>query len=162
SFGHDVETGFLLVEAAEALGIKDGKAWTAARHLVDHALRYGWDQERGGLYDSGRVTVDGVVTGNLSTDKIWWVEAEQLNVLLLLHRHYGKETTKYWDAFMKQWNWISKYQVDHQHGGWYPTVAADSTPTGHLYKSDGWTECYHQGRAMLTVSETLGEMADGK
>jgi mannobiose 2-epimerase len=161
SFGHDVETGFLLVEAAEALGIEDGRAWTAARHLVDHALQYGWDQERGGLYDSGRVTADGVVTGNLSTDKIWWVEAEQLNVLLLLHRHFGKETTKYWDTFTKQWNWISKYQVDHQHGGWYPTVAADGTPAGHP-KSDGWTECYHQGRAMLTVSETLEQMADGK
>ena len=71
------------------------------------------------------------------------------------------ETTKYWDAFTKQWNWITKYQVDHQHGGWYPTVTADGTSTGHA-KSDGWTECYHQGRAMLTVSETLEQMADGK
>ncbi len=161
SFGHDVETGFLLVEAAEALGITDGKAWTAARHLVDHALQYGWDRERGGLYDSGRVTADGVVKGGFNTDKIWWTEAEQLNVLLLLHRHFGAETTKYWDAFVKQWNWITKYQVDHEHGGWYPTVAWDGTPKDHP-KSDGWTECYHQGRAMLTVSETLGQMADGK
>jgi cellobiose epimerase len=161
SFGHDVETGFLLVEAANALGEEDMQPWTAARNLVDHALQYGWDNKRGGLYDSGRVNAKGVITGNLRTDKIWWVQAEQLNVLLLLHRHYGKETTKYWDAFVREWNWISQYQVDREHGGWYPTVAADGVPTGRQYKSDGWTECYHQGRSMLTVSETLQRLAGG-
>jgi mannobiose 2-epimerase len=161
SFGHDVETGFLLVEAAEALGQADPAAWSAARHLVDHALQYGWDNERGGLYDGGDMTAEGVVTGNLATDKIWWVEAEQLNVLLLLHSHYGKETRKYWDAFVQEWNYISRYQVDHQHGGWYPTVRADGSPVNGV-KSDGWTECYHQGRSLLTVSGTLLRLADGK
>jgi mannobiose 2-epimerase len=160
SFGHDVETGFLLVEAADALGKEEERPWTTARKLEDHALQYGWDAKRGGLYDSGRVNARGVITGHLKTDKIWWVQAEQLNVLLLLHRHYGKETTKYWDAFVKEWNWISQHQVDHEHGGWYPNVAADGAPTGRQYKSDGWTECYHQGRSMLTVSETLQRLAD--
>jgi mannobiose 2-epimerase len=162
SFGHDVETGFLLVEAADALGKEDSQPWNAARKLVDHALKYGWDAERGGLYDSGPVTADGVVTGGLVTDKIWWVQAEQLNALLLLHRHFGRSTSKYWDAFVKEWNWISQYQVDHQYGGWYPTVAADGTPAGRSYKSDGWTECYHQGRSMLTVSETLQRLANAR
>jgi mannobiose 2-epimerase len=162
SFGHDVEAGFLLVEAAEALGKDDPRAWLAARHLVDHAMQYGWDSEQGGLYDSGNMTPDGVVTGNLTKEKIWWVEAEHLNALLLLHSHYGKETTKYWDAFVKEWNYISQYQVDHQHGGWYPTVGENGQPAGRSYKSDGWTECYHQGRSMLTVSETLRRLADAK
>jgi cellobiose epimerase len=160
SFGHDVETGFLLVEAADTLGKEDNRPWTAARKLVDHALQYGWDSKRGGLYDSGRVNAEGVITGRLKTDKIWWVQAEQLNVLLLLHRHFGRETPKYWDAFVKEWNWISQHQVDREHGGWYPNVAADGTPTGRQYKSDGWTECYHQGRSMLTVSETLQRLGN--
>ena len=125
-------------------------------------MQYGWDSEQGGLYDSGNMTPDGVVTGNLTKEKIWWVEAEHLNALLLLHSHYGKETTKYWDAFVKEWNYISQYQVDHQHGGWYPTVGENGQPAGRSYKSDGWTECYHQGRSMLTVSETLRRLADAK
>jgi mannobiose 2-epimerase len=162
SFGHDVEAGFLLVEAAEALGKDDPHAWLAARHLEDHAMQYGWDHEHGGLYDSGNMTPDGVVTGNLTKEKIWWVEAEHLNALLLLHGHYGKETTKYWDAFVKEWNYISQYQVDQQHGGWYPTVGENDQPAGRAYKSDGWTECYHQGRSMLTVSETLRRLADAR
>ena len=159
SFGHDVETGFLMVEAAEALGqADDPRNWTAARRLVDHALQYGWDQARGVLYDSAVINAEGVVTGEVRTDKIWWVEAEQLNVLLLLDERFGKETNRYWEAFQKQWEWISRFQVDHVHGGWWPTVRADGTPASRV-KADMWTECYHQGRAMFVVSEQLRKLA---
>ena len=158
SFGHDVEAGFLLVEAAEALGQVDPRAWTVARRLVDHAMQYGWDNRLGGLYDTGAMNAQGVVTGGLRTEKIWWVEAEHLNALLLLHEHWGKETTRYWDAFVKEWNWITRYQIDHTHGGWWPTVEADGTPASRA-KADMWTECYHQARAMLTVSERLRKLA---
>jgi mannobiose 2-epimerase len=158
SFGHDVETGFLMVEAADVLGQDDAGAWTAARHLVDHAMQYGWDKQLGGLYDAGTMNAQGVVTGGLRTEKIWWVEAEHLNALLLLHEHAGKETSQYWDAFIKEWDWISKYQIDHTNGGWWPTVQADGTPASRV-KADMWTECYHQGRAMLNVSERLRKLA---
>ncbi len=159
SFGHDVETGFLMVEAAEILGQgNDPRIWTAARHLVDHAMQYGWDHERGGLYDAGTMKADGVVTGGLRTEKIWWVEAEHLNALLLQHEHVGRETTTYWDAFVRQWDWISRFQIDHTNGGWWPTVSADGTPASRV-KADAWTECYHQGRAMLNVSERLRKLA---
>lgn len=159
SFGHDVEAGFLMVEAAELLGNGNApRIWTAARHLTDHAQQYGWDAKLGGLYDLGPMNADGVVTGNLRTEKIWWVEAEHLNALLLLHEHFGKETPQYWDAFLKQWDWITRFQIDHTHGGWWPTVRADGTPASRV-KADMWTECYHQARAMLVVSERLRKMA---
>jgi mannose/cellobiose epimerase-like protein (N-acyl-D-glucosamine 2-epimerase family) len=159
SFGHDVETGFLMVEAADALGQgNDPRNWTAARHLVDHALQYGWDNERGGLYDSAVINLAGVVTGEVDTKKIWWVQAEHLNALLLLHERFGKETSRYWDAFLKEWAWIRKSQVDPAHGGWWATVRADGTPISRV-KADMWTECYHQARAMLVVSERLRRLA---
>ena len=54
SFGHDIETAYLLVEAADALGMADDEpTWTVARRLVDHALDWGWDDEHGGFYDKG-------------------------------------------------------------------------------------------------------------
>jgi mannobiose 2-epimerase len=158
SFGHDVEAGYLMVEAADVLGQDDPRAWMAARHLVDHALQYGWDNQLGGLYDSGAMNAQGVVTGSLRTEKIWWVEAEQFNALLLQHEHVGKETTNYWDAFVKEWDWINKYQIDHTNGGWWATVQADGTPASRV-KADMWTECYHQSRAMLNVSERLRKLA---
>jgi cellobiose epimerase len=104
------------------------------------------------------MNAQGVVTGSLRTEKIWWVEAEHLNALLLLHEHLGKETNHYWDAFLKEWDWITKYQIDHTNGGWWATVQADGTPASRV-KADMWTECYHQGRAMLNVSERLRKLA---
>lgn len=158
SFGHDIETAFLLAESAHALGKPDDAAtWRAGRKLVDHALDVGFDKERGGFYDEG--TADG---HELNTRKIWWVQAEGLNALLLMHERYGREAPRYWEAFVKTWDFISKHQVDAKHGGWHNTVAADGTPTPRRAKSDRWTEGYHQGRSMLTVSARLQAMADGR
>ncbi len=157
SFGHDVETAFLLTESASVLGKpNDAPTWTIARMLVDHALEYGWDAERGGFYDTGTAFGPPVVT-----EKIWWTQGEGLNALALMHARYGKETAKYWEAFNRQWQWIQKYQIDKRYGGWYPTVKADGTPPPGHVKSDQWTEAYHQGRALLLVSEELRRLADG-
>jgi mannobiose 2-epimerase len=160
SFGHDVEAGYLLIEAADVLGQgEDPRNWTLARRLVDHAMQYGWDADRGGLYDSGQMNADGVVTGGLQTDKIWWVQAEHLNALLLQHERVGKETDVYWNAFVKEWQWIKTSQIDPKSGGWWPTVRADGTPASRV-KADMWTECYHQARAMLNVSQRLRKLAE--
>ena len=54
SFGHDVETAYLMLEASDALEIKnDTTTLMIAKKMVDHALRCGWDKERGGLFDGG-------------------------------------------------------------------------------------------------------------
>jgi mannobiose 2-epimerase len=155
SYGHDVETGYLLVEAATALGkANDARTWAAARKLVDHALAVGWDKSRGGLYNSG-----GIEGGDYAPTREWWVEAEMLNVLLLMHEYFGRDDPKYWNAFVAQWNWINQHDIDPVNGGWWPRVNNDGSPV-HGPKSDAWTECYHQGRALLNVSARLRHLAD--
>jgi mannobiose 2-epimerase len=95
----------------------------------------------------------------VTKEKIWWVEAEGLNALLLMHERFGKDTPRYWDAFVKQWEFIAKRQIDSTHGGWYPTLDAGGTPKPNQPKSDRWTEGYHQGRALMNVSDRLRRLA---
>lgn len=156
SFGHDVETAFLLVEASAALGRPDdARTWALARRIVDHALDFGWDADNGGFFDAGAV-----FGGPFTTEKIWWVQAEGLNALLLMHARYGRESPRYWEAFNQQWDFIHTKQTDAKYGGWYATVTREGASLPGHVKSDDWTEAYHQGRALLNVSETLRRLAE--
>lgn len=155
SYGHDVETAFLLVEGSAVLGLPhDPRTWALARRIVDHALGFGWDTKNGGFYDSG-----GASGPILDRNKIWWVQAEGLNALLLMDSKFGRETGHYWDAFLRQWRFIQNHQTDPKHGGWLSEVAENGDTLLGRVKSDSWTEGYHQGRALLTVSATLRKMA---
>ncbi len=160
SFGHDIETAYLLIEAAHELRANSPRTGIIARALVDHTLDFGWDTEHGGVYDAGGIFR--TPHDDEDTRKVWWTQAESLNALLLMHKRHGAHTARYWNAFVKQWNWIQQFQTDKMHRGWFPEVARDGTPPVGRNKSDGWTEAYHQGRALLNVSEMLKELAQKK
>ncbi len=86
SFGHDVETAYLLLEAAErSKEPDDAKTLTVARCLVDHALQWGWDERLGGFYDRGAAFAPAC-----GREKIWWTQAEGLNALLLMHARFRR------------------------------------------------------------------------
>jgi mannobiose 2-epimerase len=158
SFGHDVETAYLITETSAALGRPDdARTWTVARKLVDHALEFGWDEKNGGFYDAG--SAFGTPT---ATDKVWWTQAEGLNAVLLMHARYGKETPRYGEAFLKQWEFITRHQIDQRNTGWLSSVSAEGVPVRGQVKSDAWKDPYHQGRALMNVSETLRRLAGEK
>ncbi len=161
SYGHDVEATYLIDEAGAQLA-RAGAAESASerertekvgRMLMDHALAYGWDSEHGGLYHSG--SFSGLPADLL---KEWWVQMESLNTLLLLHERYGRETDVYWKAFQLQWQWIQKYQVDHQFHGEYELIKADGMPT-FPGKGRMWKASYHEARALMNVRERLDRLA---
>jgi len=155
SYGHDVETAYLMLEAEETLANgHDPRTERMARMLVDHALHYGWDQKFGGFYQEGSATGSAELT-----IKEWWVQFEGLNALLLMHELYGAQTDVYFKAFQLQWNFIQQYQVDSTFHGVYESVAADGRPTADL-KGSIWKAAYHDGRALLNVSERLNRLAE--
>jgi mannose/cellobiose epimerase-like protein (N-acyl-D-glucosamine 2-epimerase family) len=155
SYGHDVETAYLMLEAEDVLGNgHDPRTERMARMLVDHALHYGWDEKLGGFYQ------EGTTTGEPEREtKEWWVEFEGLNALLLMHQRYGKQTDIYFKAFQLQWDFIRKYQIDSEFHGVYQLVSADGKPTSTV-KGNIWKAAYHDGRALLNVSERLNRLAE--
>ncbi len=154
SFGHDIETAFLLVEAAESLGLHDdASTWRMARKLVDHTLDWGFDNRNGGIYEKGAA-----FDNPHDRSKVWWSQAEALNSLLLMHEKYGAETDRYWNAFAQSWTFTSTFIADPQHGGWYNVVAEDGKPL-NMNKGSNWKAAYHDGRALLTMSARLRRMA---
>jgi hypothetical protein len=79
SFGHDVETAYLLMEAAEAAGQpNDPATLRVGKRMLDHSLRTGWDAAVGGFHEAGYY-FRGQPTLTLVDDtKNWWAQAEGL------------------------------------------------------------------------------------
>lgn len=154
SYGHDVEAAYLMLEAEDVLGKgHDPRTLRMAKMLVDHALHYGWDRNLGGFYREG--TTEGKAE---SRDKEWWVEFEGLNALLMMHEMYGKQTDVYFKAYQQQWSFLKNYQIDPEFHGVYPLVNEDGKPQVPV-KGEIWKAAYHDGRALLNVSERLKRLA---
>jgi mannobiose 2-epimerase len=88
-----------------------------------------------------------------------WVQLEGLNTLLLMHERYGRQADVYFKAFQRQWQFIKDYQIDHEFGGLYEMIGPDGAPT---VRSKGriWKAAYHDGRALLNVTERLRRLAE--
>jgi mannobiose 2-epimerase len=154
SYGHDVETAYLMLEAEDVLGRgHDPRTERMAKMLVDHALAYGWDETYGGFYREG-------TTMGRPEDlrKEWWVQMEGLNALLLMHEKYGRSSDTYFKVFQQQWQFIRDHQIDHDYGGLYDTIERDGTATDRT-KARIWKGAYHDGRALLNVTARLQRLA---
>jgi mannobiose 2-epimerase len=154
SYGHDVETAYLMLETDEVLHHNPSeRTERMAKMLVDHALAYGWDDTNGGFFREG--TTFGKPE---DTIKEWWVEVEGLNALLLMHERYGKQNSLYFQRFLEQWAFIQKHTIDAQFHGLYNLTKADGTPITQD-KGSIWKAAYHDGRAFWNVSERLYRLA---
>ncbi|MBC8868196.1 MAG: AGE family epimerase/isomerase [Planctomycetes bacterium] len=158
SFGHELETAYLLLEATELLQRDDDrKTRRKALELVDHSLRWGWDQTNGGFYDEGPPT--GPPT---RTSKVWWVQPEGMNGLLTAARIAGDNASDYRKAFASTWQFFRDHMVDHKYGGCYDSVSADGSPLpGRRHKATPWKTAYHVTRAMLFAIHELRHADDG-
>ncbi len=149
SFGHDVETAYLMLEASAALGLKnDTITLYKGKKMVDHALNYGWDNKLGGFYDGGyyfegdnRLTI-------VNSDKNWWSQAEGLNTLLLLSGYYPNDPIAYRKHFDTLLEYTQTYLMDPKYGGWYEwgldgRPDSKTAPKGHI-----WKAAYHNFRAL--------------
>lgn len=156
SFGHDVETAYLMSEASEALGRKDHKrTLEVGKTMVDHSLENGWDTKLGGLYDGGYYFKDGTDLEIVNSDKNWWSQAEALNTLLLMDSYFPKDDHDYKKRFTELWTYVDTYMLDHSHGGWYEwgldqRPESKKDPKGHI-----WKATYHHYRALLNCIDRL-------
>ena len=156
SFGHDVETAFLLLEASHVLGKEnDTLTLLKAKKMVDHAIANGWDKEKGGFYDGGYYLDNSDTCTIVNPAKVWWTQAEGLNSLLLLAKLFPDEN--YYELFEKQWDYINAFLIDQTNGGWYDE-GLDSNPDAiNNAKAQMWKVNYHNTRAMVNVIKMLKE-----
>lgn len=157
SFGHDIETAYLMLEAENVLENKDkSKTLAVAKKMVDHAVKFGWDYKNGGFIYEGYYFKNEMEPRVINKSKVWWVQAEGLNSLLMMYKLFPEEK-RYYELFIKEWKYIDKYLIDHKHGDWY-AEGLDNSPEFITYaKSYEWKVNYHNSRALMNCIKMLNE-----
>ena len=156
SFGHNIETAYLLLEASQVLnGKPDKKTLALAKKMVDQTLKYGWDRKVGGIFDKGYFFKGSDTITIVSNVKVWWSQAEALNSCLLMSKLYPAEKEKYRDYFKKEWNYLNTYQIDHKHKGWYEEGLDNSPRQVSAPKATDWKIDYHNSRALMNCIKML-------
>lgn len=156
SFGHDVETAYLMLEASHVLGIKDDPVTLKiAKKMVDHSLMNGWDRKRGGFYDGGYYFKGHNDLTIVKDSKNWWAQAEGLNTLLIMADFFPDDEMDYFGKFQKQWDYITTYMIDQKNGEWY-AGGLDKEPH-HQFSKKGhiWKTPYHNFRSLANCVQRL-------
>jgi mannobiose 2-epimerase len=156
SYGHDVETAYLMMEASHILGLEDDyPTWEIGKKMVDHALKFGWDEETGGFYDGGYYFPGNLVPEVVKDTKNWWAQAEGLNTLLIMADLYPDDPWNYFEKFKLQWDYIQKYLIDHENGEWYPGGLDKQPQFKSAQKGHIWKTAYHNFRSLNNCEQKL-------
>ena len=157
SFGHDVETAYLFLDAAEVLGLgarERERTREVAGRLVDHALAWGWNTRTGQFCDHG----SGLFPPRECSVE-WWVQFEAVNALSLMDSLHGRRTPRYREAMRTTWRFTRETLTDHEHGGYFARL--DARGGLDREKSHDWMASYHAARALLLTVGRLRSGAEG-
>lgn len=145
SYGHDIETSWLMCESAEAVGDEAliSKIRKQAIEMVDVAIAEGVRPDGCMIYEGDRLQ--------------WWPECE--NIIGCINAWQITGDRKYFDVAAKCWDFTEKYFVDKKVGGWYKDIMADGTPVARSAKASMWNCPYHNSRMGYEVVARLAHPA---
>jgi len=139
SYGHDIETSWLLYEAAEHVHYRLDEVKDVAILLAEGVLP---------IVDA----VGGVSYESHLNQKHWWVQAEAM--VGFMNAYQLTDDEKYMKAVYKIWNYTKIYIKDNENGEWFWGRNED----GSVIDEDkiGFWKCpYHNVRACMQMSERL-------
>ncbi len=149
SYGHDIETCWLLYEAAKVLNKEnDSLILNQIIKLGTHSANEGFDEKNGGYFDHG-------IPGIKVTDstKVWWIQSESLSGLLRL---YILTKNEIWlDKLQKTLNWIEQSQIDKNTGEWYWDINAKGKTVTTSNLGNEWKTCYHNLRSCIFIEKWI-------
>ncbi len=144
SYGHDIETAWLLQEAAEVIG--EASLVKAAR---DNALNMTNAAMEGMDVDGGLWYEYEPMEKYLIREKHSWPQAEAMVGLFNAWQLSGEE--KYLLQSYNSWKFVHQYIKDHTKGEWFWGVLADHSPMLSHDKAGIWKCPYHNSRACLEI-----------
>ena len=147
SFGHDIEASWLMLEAAEVIGVGDlySSVLALTRTIADAALE--------GLCADGSMVYERHGNGSYDNEKHWWVQAEAVVGQAYLAVYHG--VARGWDGAWRTWRYIAENLVDADCGEWYWSRMPDGSVNRAEDKAGFWKCPYHNGRMCMETLRLL-------
>ena len=154
SYGHNTELVWLMVRALRAAGESVEPFKPTFKLLLDNAVRYGVDFEKGGIYRDGLRK-----GGPLILEKEWWQHTEALVGFLEGYELFGDP--KYFEAFHTIWKFVDSKMINHKAGEWRRLLDRDGNIIDGTIGNE-WKVAYHSGRSMVECERRLSKLTTSR
>ncbi len=144
SYGHDIETAWLVDRAVEVLGEKkyEEKMTPMTKDLTAQIYKIAFN---------GESLANECEKGVVNKHRIWWGQAESV-VGFLNGWQMNPDKPEYMEAAKKQWNFIKEYLIDQREGSeWFWEVDEEGKPYENRPIVEPWKCPYHNGRMCFEV-----------
>ena len=150
SYGHDIETAWLMDRGTEVLGEPEytAKMSPITKDLTAQIYKIAFD---------GHSLANECCKGEVNTHRIWWVQAETVVGFL---NGYEKDPSKkeYLEAAEQEWEFIKEHVIDKREGSeWFWEVHPDGTPFEGRPIVEPWKCPYHNGRMCFEVIRRMSK-----
>ena len=146
SYGHNIESSWLIYEAAAVLGDE-----TLIKKVENVCLGIAEASKAGIMADGSMIYEIFFGSGQIDTDRHWWVQAETVVGFLNSYLLSGKE--EYLNLSLAAWRFISDYLIDRQNREWYWSVNNNLLPNLKEDKAGFWKCPYHNSRMCMEIIE---------
>ena len=152
SWGHDIETGWLLRRAAKVLG-DDG----LHRRTSDLGLRVADAVLLRGVAADGSIMYEGDVRGVINSERHWWCQAEAMVSFQDVFEQHGDPRHR--QAAEACWKYIERHHIDRNGRDWFKVLDAEGRPLPGRLRAGPWECPYHHARACF---EMIGRLEHGR
>ncbi len=144
SYGHDIETAWLIDRGVEVLGEEKylRKMAPITADLEAQIYKVAFD---------GNSLHNECDKGEVNTHRIWWVQAE---TVVGFANAYAKNPakTEYLEAVKNQWDFIKEHVIDaRENSEWYWEVNQEGQPFEGRPIVEPWKCPYHNGRMCIEI-----------
>ncbi len=147
SYGHDIESSWLLNEAA---GVLNDPALSERVRLVSIKIA---DAAGEGLQPDGSMIYETDRSLNRSNkERSWWVQAEC--IVGYFNAYEMTSDVKYLEKSLNCWTYTKNHFVDTGGGGWFSSVS-DSGKPGSGDKGGFWVCPYHNSRMCMEIIDRV-------
>ena len=144
SYGHDIETAWLLNRGVDVLGEEayQKKMGPIIDDLTAQVYKVAFD---------GHSLANECEKGVVNTHRIWWVQAETVIGFLNGYQR-NPEKKEYLEAAKSEWQFIKDYVIDKREGSeWFWEVDENGKPYPDRPIVEPWECPYHNGRMCIEV-----------